>query len=119
MRTIFDQYAHPENKLTHALVSSIAHDQYLLREFIKWTTGHIIARKETINVIEQSLPDQLEESEDEASRKGLPDACIYADNGWILIIESKVAARVSVNQLNRHINTLENRGISFSKKLDD
>jgi hypothetical protein len=65
------------------------------------------------------LPDQLEESEDEASRKGLPDACIYADNGWILIIESKVAARVSVNQLNRHINTLENRGISFSKKLDD
>ena len=55
---------------------------------------------------------QIEESEDEATRKGLPDACIYTDNGWILIIESKVAARVSVNQLNRHINTLKNRGFT-------
>ena len=63
---MLDQYTHPENRLTHALVSSIAQDQYLLREFIKWT----------------------------------------------LIIESKVAARVSVNQLNRHINTLKNRGFT-------
>ena len=29
-----------------------------------------------------SLPEQLEESEDEATRKGLPDACIYAEYGW-------------------------------------
>ena len=113
MRNLFDQFpTHPENRLTHALVSSIAHDQYLLREFIKWTTGHTLVKKETIYVIEQSLPDQLEESEDEATRKGLPDACIYTDNGWILIIESKVAARVSVNQLNRHINTLKSRGFT-------
>jgi len=53
--------------VTHAPVSSIAHDRYLLREFIKWTTGRTLAKKETINVIEQSLPDQLEESGDEAS----------------------------------------------------
>src|SRR3990172_110798 len=109
MRNLFDQYTHPENRLTHALVSSIAHDQYLLREFIKWIKGHTFAKKEAINVIEQSLPDELEESEDEATRKGLPDSCIYTENGWILIIESKVAARVSINQLNRHINTLKNR----------
>jgi len=44
--------------------------------------------------------------------EGLPDACIYTDNGWILIIESKVAARVSINQLNRHINTLKRRGFT-------
>ncbi len=112
MRNIFDQYTHPENRLTHALVSSIAHDQYLLREFIKWTIGHSLAKKETIYVIEQSLPEQLEGSEDEASRKGLPDACIYTDNGWILIIESKVAAKVSISQLNRHIDTLKNRGFA-------
>ncbi len=110
MRNIFDQYSQPENRLTHALVSSIAQDQYLLRDFIKWTTGHSIAKKEKIHVIEQSLPDQLEESEDEAIRKGLPDACIYTEDGWILIIESKVASKVSENQLNRHINTLKNRG---------
>ena len=92
MRNLFDQYIHPENRLTHALVSSIANDQYLLREFIKWTTGNTIAKKETIHVIEQSLPDQLEESKDEASRKGLTDACAFTGDGWILIIESKVAA---------------------------
>ena len=93
MRNLFDQSPHPENRLTHALVSSIAQDRYLLREFIKWTTGHTIAKNETMHVTEQSLPDQLEESEDEATRKGLPDACIYTENGWILIIESKVAAK--------------------------
>jgi hypothetical protein len=48
VRNLFDQYTHPENRLTHALVSSIAQDQYLLREFIKWTTGQTIAKKETI-----------------------------------------------------------------------
>lgn len=112
MRNLFDQYTQPENRLTHALVSSIAQDQYLLREFIKWTTGHNIAKKETIHIIEQSLPDQMEESEDEATRKGLPDACIYTDNGWVLIIESKVASKVSKNQLDRHINTLTSRGFT-------
>jgi hypothetical protein len=70
MRNIFDQYPHPENRLANALVSSIAQDQYLLFEFIKWTTGHVIAKKEPIHLIEQSLPDQMEESEDEAIRKG-------------------------------------------------
>ena len=110
MRNIFDQYTHPENRLTHALVSSIAQDDYLMREFIKWTTGQTIAKKETIHEIEQSLPDQMEDSEEEAIPKGLSDACIYTDHGWILIIESKVAPRVSINQLNRHINTLKSRG---------
>ena len=110
IRNIFDQYTQPENRLTHALVSSIAQDQYLLREFLTWTTGHTIHPKETIYVIEQSLPDQIEESEDEATHKGLPDACIYNNQGWVLIIESKVALKVSINQLNRHISTLKNRG---------
>ncbi len=112
MRNIFDQYTQPENKLTHALISSISQEQYLLREFIKWTTGHAFTINEKINVIEQSLPDQLEETEDEASRKGLPDACIYTENGWALIIESKVASKVSQDQLNRHVNTMKNRGFT-------
>ena len=52
--------------------------------------GHTFYKKETINVIEQSLPDQLEESEDETSRKGLPDACVYTENGRILIIVAEL-----------------------------
>jgi hypothetical protein len=53
MRNLFDQYTHPENRLTHALVSGIDHDRYLLREFFKWTTGHTIAKKETINASDE------------------------------------------------------------------
>ena len=72
MRNIFDKSTHPENRLTHALVSSIVHDLYLLREFIKGTTGNTIDKKETIYVIEQSLPDQLEEPSDRVGFKPHP-----------------------------------------------
>ena len=79
--------------------------------------GHTFANKETIYIIEQSLPDQLEEplagwGLNPTLPEGLPDACIYTENGWTLVIESKVAARVSINQLNRHINTLKSRGFT-------
>jgi len=36
MRNIFDQYTHPENRLTHALMSSLAADPELLRSFVRW-----------------------------------------------------------------------------------
>jgi hypothetical protein len=84
MRNLFDQYTQPENRLTHALVSSLAQDDDLLREFIRWIMGRALPKKEKLTVIEQSLPSQPEESEDEASEKGLPDACVYDENGRIL-----------------------------------
>ena len=36
MRNIFDQYSHPENRLTHALASCLAEDRKLLRRFVGW-----------------------------------------------------------------------------------
>lgn len=110
MRNIFDQYSQPENKLTHSLVSSLAQDSKLLKEFLRWSVGKNVPSREKISVIEQSLPGQSEINEKEADRRGLPDACIFDDNGWILIIESKVASRLSINQLKRHYDTVVRRG---------
>ena len=50
-------------------------------------------------------------NEDEAERRGLPDGCISDGTGWALLIESKAAARISVDQLQRHRRTAARRGI--------
>lgn len=109
MRNVFDQYSQPENKLTHSLVSSLTQDKDLLKRFLLWSVGKNFSRRSALTVIEQALPGQAEVSEQEAEKRGLPDACIFDDNGWILIIESKVASRLSVNQLERHYKTVSRR----------
>ncbi len=48
MRNVFDQYAHPENKLTHALLYTLDSDHRLLRRFIncarhgQWVEGRTV-----------------------------------------------------------------------------
>jgi len=110
MRNIFDQYSQPENKLTHSLVSSLVQDSKLLKEFLRWSINKKFPKRSNLTIIEQSLPGQDEVDEKEAVKKGLPDACVFDDNGWILIIESKVASRLSINQLKRHYDTVVRRG---------
>ncbi len=117
MRNIFDQYNQPENKLTHALVSSLAQDPRLLRAFLKWATAKKFSGRDKLTVIEQTLPGQEELDETEAGKKGLPDACVFDDDGWILIIESKVASRLTASQLRRHYDTVVRRGYKNPKIL--
>ncbi len=117
MRHLFDQYSQPENKLTHALASSLAQDQKLLRKFVGWSVGKNIQRKEKFHITEQSYPGQEEMDEQESERRGLPDAWIYTDDGWALLIESKVASGISIDQLNRHARMARRRGYSKFKLL--
>ncbi len=112
MRHLFDQYSQPENRLTHALVSSLSQDPKLLRKFVRWSVGKSFSRNEKLNIIEQSYPGQEEVGEQEAERKGLPDAWIYSDDGWALLIESKVACGISLDQLKRHANMARRRGFT-------
>lgn len=109
MRNIFDQYHQPENRVTHALVSCLARDGDLLRDFVGMATGRIPPRGERLHVQEQSLPGDPEPSEEEAERRGLPDAVIHDDEGWCLAIESKVAATPTIDQIRRHRASLEKR----------
>lgn len=104
MRNVFDQYEQPENRLTHALVCSLAADPGLLRNFVRWMTGSSPPSRR-LDITEQRLPGEEEEAavtEEEAERRGLPDAWIYDGKGWALIIESKVASPLSRDQLERH-----------------
>jgi len=111
VRNIFDQYSVPENRLTHALLASLAEDRWLLNAFVLWAFGKNI-RREKLWVLEQSLPgDRQDLSEEEAERRGLPDGCITDGDNWGLLIESKFAARPTVDQLRRHLRTARRRAI--------
>lgn len=110
MRNVFDQYSQPENRITHALVTSLAEDQKLLRAFVRWVTG-VAAPDGKLHIVEQRIPGSGELSEAESESRGLPDAWIYnADETWCLLIESKVAAPLKNDQLRRHLNTAARRG---------
>lgn len=115
MRHLFDQYSHPENRLTHALVNCLNEDKKLLRHFIKWAIGE--QPPPNIVVLEQSLPGEYEYSEEESEKKGLPDAWIHNNDSWSLLIESKISASLSTNQLQRHYHTAISRGFDDVKLL--
>lgn len=108
MRNIFDQYSQPENRLTHALVCALGEDNGLLRQFVRWASGKTAPK--TIKIIEQQLPGEIEVSEEESEKRGLPDAWIFDDDSWSLLIESKISSPLKNDQLRRHYNTAHSRG---------
>ncbi|HSV36588.1 MAG TPA: hypothetical protein VLI46_13580 [Ramlibacter sp.] len=119
MRNVFDQYRHHENRLTHALVSSLAADPALLRSFVEWALDERITatRAKGFTIVEQRLPGHAEVAEDEAVTKGLPDAWLYDEEGWSLVIESKISSSVNIDQLIRHIRVATQRGYPHPKLL--
>lgn len=117
MRHLFDQYSQPENRLTHALVSSLSEDPRLLRSFLREVAHFSIPRFETIEILEQSLPGEEVLTEIESERRGLPDAWIFTKTGTALLIESKVSAPILRDQLNRHLRMAERRGFKRVRLL--
>jgi hypothetical protein len=110
MRSLFDQYKFPENRLTHALVCCIIEDRTLLKRFIRWLAKDRLPQKWELTVLEQQLPGEEEDSEEEAEKRGLPDAWIHDGESWSLIIESKIKAALNFDQLRRHMSTAQRRG---------
>lgn len=117
MRNIFDQYSQPENRLTHALISALSEDRRLLRRFVGWATNLRVPQSAPLEIIEQGLPGVLAETEEDAEKRGLPDACIHQGDEWALLVESKVAANLSPEQLRRHLRTADRRGLKRVKLL--
>ena len=117
MRNLFDQYDGPENRLTHALACCLAEDRKLLARFVKWATGEAAPSPRRLEVMEQQLPGDPESSEEEAGRRGLPDACIHDGESWCLIIENKVKSELRVGQLRRHQRTVARRGFTTIQTL--
>ena len=116
MRSLFDQYEQEENRLTHALMSSLDKDGTLLRSFIRDFAG-LRPGGHRFEVVEQGFPGMTVDSPEEAERRGLPDGCIRDETGWALLIESKITAELSSDQLRRHINTARRYGLEGSSLL--
>lgn len=120
MRNVFDQYSQPENRLTHALMVSLDADRWLLKDFIRWArAGRPSGR---LAVLEQSIPDAAVAAADfinevEFERRGLPDGWIHDNAGWALLIESKVAAGPSRDQVRRHLRTAARQGFEKPRLL--
>jgi hypothetical protein len=120
-RNIFDQYQQPENRLTHALLCALTHDQKLLAGFLKrFAKGKKFDRR-TLRVAEQSIPGAPETTIDKDLEKSLPDGVIFENkeqekedgkrySNRALIIESKITSRLTNNQLERHTNVVRING---------
>ena len=101
MRNIFDQYDQAENKLTHALISTLYHDRKLIRPFLHLLGIATIPHLKNIDIGVQSLPGQEQMSNHE-EQDSVPDAYFCDNESWAVIIESKVQAGISNNQIRRH-----------------
>jgi len=112
LRNLFDQYWQPENRVTHALMTALNEDRRLLGLFLRELV-HVRApvSPARLSVLEQRYPGEPEAREDEVESRGIPDGWIYDEKGaWCVFIESKVLARLDVEQIRRHRGTAERRG---------
>jgi hypothetical protein len=110
MRNLFDQYAQPENRLTHALAVCLHEDPRLLRRFLTFASLVPPSNARRLLIVEQRLPGDPPDQELDSDRRGLPDIVIHDDDRWCIIIESKVTAPLRADQLRRHESTLRRRG---------
>ena len=117
MRNLFDQYNQPENRLSHALAVCLNEDRSLLQRFVAWIGVKPPTRETKLLITEQSLPGDPPESEEQAERKGLPDIIIHDGDAWCLLIESKVQAPLTDDQLARHERTLRRRGFDYVSRV--
>jgi hypothetical protein len=117
IRNIFDQYAQPENRLTHALVQVLARDEILAREFLaRFVPGLKVPPKHELCFSCQRFPEQEAElpeaklAEEEEAGGGIPDFWVYRkgdddEPGWAVFCECKVTATLQAEQLKNHAET--------------
>ena len=104
MRNVFDQYSQPENRLTHALMVTLANDRKLVRPFLKLMGTRKLPALKNIELGLQRVPGQSADSTKDGE-EGLPDGCFFDQDSWAVLIEAKVQAGISVAQLKRHQRT--------------
>lgn len=111
MRNVFDQYSQLENRITHAFLTALNEDRLLLENFLRDVikVKPPIAAKH-LTILEQKYPGEEEGTESDFERRGVPDGWIFDGEGWCVLFESKVTARLSSEQLRRHQRTAVGRG---------
>jgi hypothetical protein len=96
----------------------LAEDEAFLSEYLRWLAV-APPRSESLHVVEQRLPGEAEGDEElsESDQRRLPDAWIYTDSGWALLIESKIASPIDADQLRGHLRMAERRGFTDVRLL--
>lgn len=104
MRNVFDQYEQPENRLMHALMLTLANDKKHIRPFLEFVGAKRVPSLNNIEIGLQRVPGQEVDSIKDG-KEGLPDGCFFDQNGWAVVLEAKVQAGISIDQLKRHRKT--------------
>jgi hypothetical protein len=112
LRNLFDQYSQPENRFTHALLTALNEDRYLLELFLReLVKAKPPVKASKLSILEQRFPGEEEPSdEDDLDRRGIPDGWIFDSEGWCVFIETKVLAKFRVSQIESHRRTAVRRG---------
>jgi hypothetical protein len=113
VRNVFDQYEQPENRLTHALFTTLDQDRSLLVPFLYWLGIHEVPKLRALKITEQQVPGLLQLSDDIIEAKGLPDAAVFDDETWAVLFESKVQAHIGLGQVERHRRTATRHGFEL------
>jgi len=116
VRNVFDQYSQAENKLTHALFSALQQDRQLLTSFLKDICRTSLPSKaRDLKLSVQSYPDGTSYNNKEVESRNIPDAWIYDDEGWALVFEAKITAKLTRTQLEGHRRVAVRRGFDNAK----
>ena len=95
---------HADQRLLHSFLSEVA----------DYSPSHKIG---SLEICEQTYPGQPEPAEEESIRKGIPDAWITAGEDWCLVVENKVLATATTDQLVRHLEMARRLGFANPKAL--
>jgi hypothetical protein len=85
-----------------------------MKRFTRWATGRAAPRGK-LQIVEQRRPGEEARREDEAA--GIPDAWLYNEDRWALLLESKITARLRTSQLQRHLATAARWGFPNAELL--
>jgi hypothetical protein len=114
LRNIFDQYRHAENRLTHAFFTALDRDRTLLASFLQQFVKSGRSQKASeLSVSVQTIPGKPEEPEQEENdRRGIPDAWIHNGEDWCVVVEVKINAPLTADQIRRHVRIAQKLGFT-------
>jgi hypothetical protein len=92
-------------------------DQQFMHSFLRMVVGSSAPKASGLQIVEQQLPGAPTTTGDEVSDGSLPDAWIYGDGDWSLLVESKVQTKIEIGQLRRHLVTADRRGFPAAQLL--
>ena len=114
MRNIFDSYSKNEDRLTHALFSTLDSDKDLLKSFIR-NICKVRSVPKNLSISVQNYPFESAYTEKKIRTPSRPDAWIYNKDGFALVFEAKITDNLKQGQLTKHQKTAQKQGFKNRK----